>query len=237
MGELACERDAIRVLISRSDPGDALTTYYALYHSPTLTRLYIRRDATGLAVAFVAVCTTGADLFRPLVVMRARDEDLLGPLLREALVPGRPYHIVAPLRYTQVIKQQVAVTERRTGVVLELDRTRFMPVMNVLVVPSPAVGGGLRFEIRSGDRVMAASGTNWMSPDFAEIYVYREPEARGRAWGRSVASACTAALLQDGLRPLYVTEQDNTHSMRLANALGYRDTGRRELIATGVRRP
>lgn len=235
--ELAREREAIRHLISRSDAGDALTAYYALYHSPALTRLYVHRDGTGGAVAFVAACTTGADLFRPLVVMRAQAEEALPPLLRRALVAGRPYHLVVPPRYAAVIEREMDLTERRTGIILKLEPASFEPVLNVLVVPAPGADGGLRFEIRQGGRVMAAAGTNWRSPEWAEIYVYCEAEARGRGWGRAVVSACTAALLGEGVRPLYVAAEGDEASLRLAEGVGYRDTGQREFIAAGARRP
>lgn len=233
--ELAREREAIRPLISRSDPGDALTAYYALYHSPALTHLHVHRGEGGLPDGFLAVCTTGADLFRPLVVMRGRDDSVLQSLAQRALVPGRPYYFVVPLRYTPVIEREIEISERHVGAILALDPSRFEPVINVLVVPAPSVNGGLRFEIRSQDRVMAAAGTNWKSPDYAEIYVYREPEARGRGWGKSVAAACTAALLAEGVRPLYVVAEGDESSLRLARELGYRDTQRKELIATGAR--
>jgi ribosomal protein S18 acetylase RimI-like enzyme len=233
--ELAREREAIRPLISRSDPGDALTAYYGLYHSAALTHLHVHRGEGGLPDGFLAVCTTGADLFRPLVVMRGREDGVLRSLMQQALVPGRPYYIVAPLRYTQVIEKEINVSERRIGAILALDLSRFEPIVNVLVVPAASANGGLRFEIRSQDRVMAAAGTNWKSPDYAEIYVYREPEARGRGWGKSVAAACTAALMAEGIRPLYVVAEGDESSLRLASELGYRDTERREFIATGAR--
>lgn len=234
--ELGLKREAVRPLISLSDPGDALTAYYALYHSPSLTRLHVHRDQAGTVDGFLVVCTTGADLFRPLVVLRSRSDEVLRTLLRQTLVASRPYRLVTPLRYAGVIDEQLAVSERRVGTIMTLDRTRFSPVINVLVVSSAGASGGLRFEIRSGSKVMAASGTNWESSHFAEVYVYCEPEARGRGWGKSVASACTQALLEKGVRPLYVVADEDEISMRLALSLGYRDSERREFIASGVSR-
>ncbi len=233
---LAREREAIRPLVSLSDPGDALTAYYALYHAPSLTRLYVHRNQAGGVEGFLATCTTGADLFRPLVVLRARSDDVLRVLLRQGLVAGRPYRFVVPLHYAGRLDDELALSERRVGTIMALDRARFAPVINVLVVSASGATGGLRFEIRSQGRVMAASGTNWESPHFAEIYVFREPEARGRRWGRSVASACTEALLERGVCPLYVAGEEDEASMRLALDLGYRDTGCKEYIATGVTR-
>jgi GNAT superfamily N-acetyltransferase len=233
---LLAEREAIKPLLSMSDPGDALTAYYALHHPPALTQLHLHRSDAGRVDGFLAACITGADLFRPLVVTRAETDGVLEMLLRQELPAGRPYHFVAPLGYVAVLEREVQLSEERVGVIQALDPLRFEPVVNVLVVPAEGASGGLRFEIRSQGRVMAAAGTNWRSPGFAEIYVYTEPEARGRGWGRSVVSALTAALLTEGVRPLYVVEEGDQASSKLAAALGYYDTGEREFSASGVRR-
>lgn len=233
--KLEKEREEIQPLLSLSDAGDALTAYYALYHSPALTRLLVHRDGRGAADGFLAACTTGADLFRPLVVMRAADERVVRELLGEGLTVGRPYHFMIPLRYAAVLTEMVELSEQQGVRVLALDRAAFEPAMNVLVVPVEGASGGLRFEIRSQGRVMAAAGTNWRSPQFAEVYVYAEPEARGRGWGKSVASACTAALLAEGVRPLYLVAEGDEVSSGLAAGLGYRDLGLRELSAAGAR--
>jgi len=233
---LAEERAAIEGLLSLSDPGDALTAYYALYHAPALTRLHVHRDSTGIADGFLAACITGADLFRPLVVVRAHTDPVFRWLLREGLVAGRPYHFALPLVYASTLREEIEVSEERLGRILVLDPAAFRPIINVLVVQGEGADGGLRFEIRTQGRVMAAAGTNWRSPQFAEIYVYTEPEARGRGWGKSVAGACTAALLAAGVRPLYVVAEGDEISAGLARELGYRDSGQREYMAMGLRR-
>ncbi len=141
-----------------------------------------------------------------------------------------------PLVYASTLEDELEVSEGHVGEILSLDPGAFRPVVNVLVVPAEGASGGLRFEIRSQGRVMAASGTNWRSPQFAEVYVYAEPEARGRGWARSVASACTAELLAAGVRPLYVVGEGDDASRRLAADLGYRASGRREFDAAGARK-
>jgi predicted GNAT family acetyltransferase len=80
------------------------------------------------------------------------------------------------------------------------------------------------------------AGTNWRSPAFAEIFVYVHPRGRGRGWGRSVVSACTAALLADRIRPLYLVEPDNDASLRIATGLGYVDTGHRLFVGEGQKK-
>ena len=232
---LAGEREGLRSLLSEADPGDALTAYYALHHPPALTKVHLHRRDLGAVDGFLAVCTTGADLFRPLVVMRAESEGARRDLLREGLIAGRPYRFVVPLSYASPLEQELRLTEQRVGLVLALDAAAFQPIVNVLIMQAEGASGGKRFEIRSRGRVAAAAGTNWQSPRFAEVYVYVEPEARGRGWGRSVASACTAALLAEGVQPLYVAAEGDRPSLELALGLGYRDTGRREFICQGVR--
>ena len=91
------------------------------------------------------------------------------------------------------------------------------------------VSGMPRWQIQSGGKVAAAAGTNWRSPFCAEIHVYTAPEFQRRGWGRAVAKAATAALLREGLLPLYMVEESNLPSILLAGAVGYADTGRREV--------
>jgi predicted GNAT family acetyltransferase len=107
--------------------------------------------------------------------------------------------------------------------------SRFEPIVNVLVQPVTSADGSTRFQIESQGQLVAMSGTNWRSPTFAEVFVYVHPKGRGRGWGKSVVSACTAALLEEGLRPLYLVEEENKASMAIAESLGYVDTDAREL--------
>ncbi len=235
-GEVAREREAIEPLLSLSDPRDALTAYYALYHPAPLTQLHVHRSESARVDGFLATCTTGVDLFRPLVVMRAETDAVLRALVREGLMRGRPYHFSLPLRYASTVEVELRLSEAHVGLVLSLDVAAFVPVLNVLVVRAQGANGALRFEIRSAEgQVMAAAGTNWRSPHFAEVYVFSQPEVRRRGYARSVASACTEALLEAGVRPLFVVAEGDEASLALAAGLGYRDSGHREWIAAGAR--
>jgi predicted GNAT family acetyltransferase len=102
-----------------------------------------------------------------------------------------------------------------------------------LVQRVSSADGAPRFQIESQGKLAAMSGTNWRSPSFAEVFVYVHPQGRGRGWGKSVVSACTAALLEERLRPLYVAEEGNEASIRIAEGLGYVDTGHRAFVAEG----
>jgi predicted GNAT family acetyltransferase len=114
-----------------------------------------------------------------------------------------------------------------------LDPGAFQPIVNVLVQPAMSADGTPRFEIQSQGEVVAMAGTNWRSPNFAEVYVYVHPRGRGRGWGKSVVSACSAHLLEERRRPLYAVAEGNESSRSIAEALGYVATTRVEFSAEG----
>jgi len=87
---LAAKRTLAAPLLTNA-PADAVASYFALEHDPKRTRLTVRTNAAGRALAFVAVCQTGLDLFRPLVVLRGDDASVVQEALREALQPRRQY--------------------------------------------------------------------------------------------------------------------------------------------------
>jgi predicted GNAT family acetyltransferase len=90
-----------------------------------------------------------------------------------------------------------------------------------------------RFEIRDGEEVIAAAGTNWRSPYFAEVGVWTRAGFQGRGLAKAVVSACTAELLQEGIRPLYIVAEGNAASIRVCEALGYRFSGDKEFSCRG----
>jgi hypothetical protein len=233
LSRLQEERRALRPLLSPHDPADALASYYALWHDPKRTQLVVSRNAQGNADGFLAICQTGADLFRPLVTLRAPDADVAGRLLHEALVPNRPYQVIVPVTLASAVRQHLEIRQSRLLTVYRLDPARFQPIVNVLVQRVTGADGAPRFQIESQGNVVALSGTNWRSPTFAEVYVYVDPIGRNRGWGKSVASACTASLLEARISPLYLVEDGNDRSARIAEELGYTDTGLREFAAEG----
>jgi GNAT superfamily N-acetyltransferase len=233
LNELNEKRRAIRPLLSPTDPADALASYYALWHDPRRTQLILHQDSKGHADGFIAVCQTGADLFRPLVTFRAADERLVGYLLREALVPNRPCQIIVPVTLASGVREHMEISHSTLHRVYVLDPSRFQPVINVLVQSVEGPEGNVRFQIESQGQLAAMSGTNWRSPHFAEVFVYVHPMGRGRGWGKSVVSACTNALLEQRVRPLYMVEEGNEASIHIAEGLGYVDTGLRTFVGEG----
>jgi RimJ/RimL family protein N-acetyltransferase len=233
LNELNELRRAIRPLLTPASVADALAGYYALWHDPRRTHLTLHRNTRGEVDGFIAVCQTGADLFRPLVTLRAPGEQAVADLLRAALVPHRPYQIIVPAEMASALRTQLEVSGATWPHIYRLDPARFQPVINVLVQQVTGADGSPRFQIVSQDQIVAMSGTNWRSPDFAEVFIYVHPQGRGRGWGRSVVSACTALLLEERLRPLYMVDEGNESSIRIAEALGYIDTGLREFVGEG----
>jgi GNAT superfamily N-acetyltransferase len=233
LNELNEKRRLIRPLLSPGDPADALASYYALWHDPRRTRLTLHRDAGGRADGFLVVAQTGADLFRPLVTLRAPGPEAVAALLAATLAPHRPYQVIVPVRLASAVRDHLRLEKSTLTRLYLLDPAHFQPIINVLVQRVAGAEGAARFQIESQGQVMAMAGINWRSPAFAEIFVYVHPSGRGRGWGRSVVSACTVALLEERIRPLYAVDEDNEASQRIAEGLGYADTGHRDLVAEG----
>jgi GNAT superfamily N-acetyltransferase len=235
MADLQALRLKARVMLHLSDPVDALYAYYALYHDPRRTELFVHEDADGHADGFAAVCQTGQRLFQPTVALRARNERAAVEALRRALIPGRPYAVITTLDLMDAVGQVVGVQQAEINHLYSLESARFRPIINVLVVPEEGMGGLPRFVIRSQEGAVAAeAGLNWVSPHFAEVFVHVAPDARGRGWGRSVLSACTTWAVRSARQPLYVVNEANEASIALAEAVGYVDAGAREFVGSGV---
>ena len=234
--DLTVLRQWVRPLLNLSAPRDGLAVYYALYHDPARTRLLVEPEA-GLTDGFLAVCQTGRDLFRMLVVLRARAPETAAALLRRGLLPGRPYYLLTTPELREPVEAALEVERSDVHRIYRLDLRRYMPIVNVLVTPAQAADGSPRFVIRSAEgEVAAESGFNWRSPHFAEVYVHTDAQARQRGWGRAAANACVTWIVRSGSQPLYRAAEGNVPSIHLATSLGFVDTGARELAVEGVGR-
>ncbi|MBN1979716.1 MAG: hypothetical protein JW918_20160 [Anaerolineae bacterium] len=235
MADLQALRLKARLLLNLSDPMDALYAYYALYHDPGRTGLFVHEDAEGHTDGFAAVCQTGQRLFQPTVALRAKNERAAIEVLRQALIPGRPYAVITTLDLMDAVAEIVDVEQAEINHLYQLELIRFQPIINVLVVTEEGVGGLPHFVIRSQEGAVAAeAGLNWTSPHFAEIFVHTVPESRERGWGRSVLAACTMWAVHSARQPLYVVNEANAPSIALASSVGYVDTGVREFAGEGV---
>lgn len=237
MTSIAEQRADVRPLLNEFSAADAFTAYYALHHDPRRTTLFLHRHSTAKLDGFLVRAQTGLDLFRPVVALRAASEQAAADLLCAGLVPGRPYYLVAPLTLGAVINRTIVMSDAEVLCVYQLDPARFDPQINVLVVSGRAPDGSPRFEIHAHGKPHAVAGVNWQSPRFAEVYVFTEPAARGKGWGKAVVSALAGELLKAGRTPLYVVNEQNSVSINLAASVGFVDTGAREYAGQAVRSP
>ena len=229
--EILTARKHIRALIDDSSPVDSPTAYYALFHPIDRSALFTAHTVTGEVAGFAGRFQTGADLFRPLVTLKCVQVAVAADLLNQTLIVGRPYILFANLNQLPMVGGSMQIENQRILRIFTVDPSRFKPVINIMVERYSGPDGLPRCLVKSEDKTLAAAGTNWKSPGFAEIYVQTEPQARQRGWGRSVVSSLTAWLLQDGIRPIYLVENDNTASRDLIESLGYFDTGSRQVYA------
>ena len=235
------KRRAIRHLLRENEPADAMAAYYALHHPDDKTTLVVPPAANGQrASGYVALSRTGIDLFRPLVTMRLptdadpNAQQAAADLLRLALGSGQPAILSAPLRYVPLLRALFDVQSEEHLRLYVLDPRRFEPIVNVLTTRSEGPGGLARFAIRtsqSGESEVAADASlNWQSPAFGEIAVNTRPQYRRQGWGRSVVAALSQYLIDSGRTPLYVVSEENAASIQLAESVGFRDTGAREVF-------
>ncbi len=231
--DLIVLRQRARLLLDLTAPRDAMAAYYALHHDPARTRLFVE-EAGGQVQGFLAVCQTGRDLFRLWAVLRSRRLDAAAALLQRGLTLGRPYYLTTTPELRPVVEDALEIERAETNRIYRLNLARYTPAINVLVTPLRTADDSLRFVIRSHDQVMAESGINWRSPHFAEVYVWTAPEARGRGWGKAVVDSCVAWVIRSGVQPLYVVAEGNEASLRLAESVGFVDTGAREFTAEGT---
>lgn len=227
------ERDLITYLLSPTSPEDALTAYYALYHKRT--QLFTHGQEA--VVGFLAICQTGHDLFTPLVVMRADSDDMLSALLSDHLGESREYFFAAKEQRASVLKRCLVTWDEHYDLIYTVDEASFRPDSRHLVEKVVKEDRFSRFEIRDGESVIAAAGTNWRSPYFAEVGVCTQEGYRGKGLAKAVVSACTSELLQEGVKPLYIVAEGNAASIRICEALGYRFSGYRKFSCLGRLRP
>ena len=116
-----------------------------------------------------------------------------------------------------------------------LESKDFQHIINALVQPHTGANGLLGFVIRSKGRTLSSARVIWQSQYFAEISVSTVPEARGRGWGRSVVAALVNELVHRRIRPIYVTTEDNPGSIRVAQTVGFVDTGARIFSGSATR--
>lgn len=240
---LAAKRRAIRHLLDERDPADAMAAYFALYAPDHKTRLITYPAETERAIGYIALSQTGMDLFRPFVTLRLPEDDLMVgvELIYDALMPGAAVILNAPDRYAPLMYALFDVHVEENLKLFRLDPARFEPIINVLVTQTTSHNGLPQFIVRQltrdGDEIAASAGLNWLSPTYGEISVNTSPRYRRQGRGRSVVAAMVAYLLDNGRQPLYVVAENNEASIRLAESVGFVDSGRRDIMIQGMLKP
>jgi RimJ/RimL family protein N-acetyltransferase len=229
------KRAALTSLLDLADPGDALTAYYAIYYPAEKATLHLIWEQNELA-GFLVICQTAAGLFTPLVVLRSRSADVTLRLLRNHLSPGQEYFYAIDELDLPALRTACRTWEEGHERIYTLNPVHFVPHNHPSLRRRDQADDRLRFEIVLDGKVMSYAGTNWESPYFGEIGVMTEVAYRRRGLGKAAVSACTEALLERGIAPLYIADEDNLPSCRLCEALGYRYDGQREFACRGMLR-
>jgi RimJ/RimL family protein N-acetyltransferase len=222
-------------LLREHSIADALAAYYALYHPHTRTELFVHTTPNNQPRGFLVRARTGLDLFRPLVTFRVADEASLVELINTGMLVGRPTYLTVPESLAVWANKHLSVTDAELYRVYQFNPHREAPRLNVLAVNSLSPDGTPRCEIRNGEQPGAVAGVNWQSPHFAEVYVYTDPVVRGRGWARATVSTVARAISASGRVPLYVVAESNEVSIRVAEAVGFEDTGLRVYVGNAVR--
>lgn len=238
---LTQQRRAIFHLLDEANPTDGMAAYFAFYHPDSRTILRPFPYAAIRAEGYVTLSRTGMDLFRPFVTLRLPIHNMQtsSDIIYEAIDPGMAVILNSPARYAPLLHALFDIQTEEHLSLYVLRPSNFQPVVNVLVTQDKAPNGLPRFSIRDrGNDVIGASATlNWQSPSFAEIGVNTQAGYRRRGWGRSVVSAMVNYLLENGRTPLYVVAQNNEASTQLAERIGFRDSGGREIMIQAGLKP
>ncbi len=246
---LARERRAIRQLLIEYSPNDAQAFYYAFHHPDEKTTLVLIQDDKGIVSGYVCISRTGIDLFRPLITLRlpvtsggvALDLSAGAELIRRAIPPGMGAIISAPAIYLPLLGGLFDINSVQNMNLYVLDKSRFQPIINVLVSKTDSYNGLPRYVIRqSGDgqesfrgEIVASAGLNWRSDRFAEMYVHTKSPYRRKGLGRSVVAALVQSVLEQGQIPLYVVGDDNAPSKQLAESIGFVKSHVSEILIEG----
>lgn len=243
MTDLTASRRAIRHLLDEHSPADAAASYYAFYHPDGQTQLLPYPAAAERAQGYVALSRTGLDLFRPLLTMRLPIQNMAASteVIYQDLVPGTAVILLCPNAYLPLLRALFEIHSEEHLDVLVLDRSRFEPIINVLVSSSTGPNGLPRFIIRNTNsreqEVVASSGINWQTPYFADISVNTSPGQQRQGWGKSVAAAMVQYLLSNGRTPLYAVAPQNTASQQLARSIRFTSKGISKVILQAVLKP
>ena len=108
------QRAHIASLLDTNSPADAPTSYYALYHNPSRSNLFVKYNDEKRAIGFVGRFQTGVDLFRPVIVMRCWQPEVAADLMAEAFALNAFYFAIAVFVFLKLLE-----SARRIGSLLQ----------------------------------------------------------------------------------------------------------------------
>lgn len=237
------QRMAIAHLLDEKHPQDATAVYYANHHPDNRIRLFPFAESDRV-LGYVALAQTGMDLFRPFVTMRLPIDDfgLSTNMIYEGIGEGTAVILNAPQSYAPLLQALFDIQVIQTLHLYVLDIKNFQTNINILTEKSMGPNDLPRFLIKqpnaSGDReTVAASGLNWLSPEFGELSVRTQSAQRRQGMGYSVVNKMTEWVLTQKRKPLYMVAADNHASITLAERVGFVDSGYRQTLLEGILKP
>ena len=225
------DRALLEPLLNQRAASDAIITYYALKHPARKIQLFAALGSGGKPSSFLLMAQTGMDLFRPLALPFVASADVLNQLMDISIAPNRPFILQMPLEQKDWLDSSFELSNIRSTELLRLDPGVFEPIINVLVLEVDTPNEFSRFEIRSSSGAFAAAGVNWISDEFAEVYVDFDKEAIERKFAVSVLSAMSNKLLERKHIPLFLREDTSAVAYQSLESIGFRSTGHRLIIA------
>ncbi len=234
--DLQQKRARLKRFTSEADPQQAVAAHYALNYPENKVALHLH-SVNDQIDGFLVSARTGFDLFRPFVAAYAENANSLRRLLQSGLAGGQAVYINAPAVLGHVVFSEMTVDEPALLRMYRLDPSRYEPQVNILTVGRRTERGLPFFEIRNEDISLAQAGVNWKSGSFAEVFVNVNRQAQGRGYGASVLNGLVGELLTKSIIPYYVVDDNNTPSIKLAEKVGFVDTGARYFAGYAMRNP
>ena len=98
--------------------------------------------------------------FTPLVVMRADSDDVLSTLLSDHLDEGREFFFAAKEQRVSLLRRCLVTWDEHYNLIYIVNEASFRPDSHHCVEKVAREDGFSRFEIRDGESVIVAAGTN-----------------------------------------------------------------------------
>jgi hypothetical protein len=230
--EIAIEnRGELARIINQRSPQDAFAAYFALEHPADRVRIFVSRSNASKVVGFLIKAQTGYDLFRPLLIPFTVSSQDLNSLLEAAVIDTQQALISLPKDQIEQVSKHFRIEAKSVSELLRLDPKSYKQIINVLVMGEDTAMGWPRFEVRSGELVVAATGVNWSGERFSEIYIEQLPDLT-QDYASSLLSAIAGRLLKERKIALLRLAENERRFSAAAQEVGFKPTGARMVVGT-----